>query len=301
MSEDFELTLFDRLEVIRTVINQYGEENFYIAFSGGKDSMILHNIIDIALPKNKIPRVYTNTGIEYSLMVKYVRTLAQNDPRIVIINSGVNIRKMLEEKGYPFKSKEHSLRVEHFNKGNNSNFIKKYMRLTDYTGPYVCPKSLMYQFEERGKYNYSNKCCYELKKKPAHKWAKENHKTIVITGLRQEEGGTRKNSKGCIVYNSTGGGIKSFKPLNPITDNFEQWFIQKYNIKLCDLYYPPYSFQRTGCKGCPYNLNLQHDLDKMATYLPAERQQCETLWKPIYDEYRRLNYRLTKNEQIKLF
>lgn len=34
---DNELLLFDRLEKIKQVINQYGEDNFYLSFSGGKD------------------------------------------------------------------------------------------------------------------------------------------------------------------------------------------------------------------------------------------------------------------------
>ena len=34
--EDYELTLFDRLNMIRDTINKYGEEKFYLSFSGGK-------------------------------------------------------------------------------------------------------------------------------------------------------------------------------------------------------------------------------------------------------------------------
>jgi predicted phosphoadenosine phosphosulfate sulfurtransferase len=55
--EDFELTLFDRLNAIRDTINKYGIDNFYLSFSGGKDSTILHHLIDMAIPNNKIPRV----------------------------------------------------------------------------------------------------------------------------------------------------------------------------------------------------------------------------------------------------
>lgn len=70
-----DLVLFDRLEVIRNTINKYGEENFYISFSGGKDSTVLHYIIDEALPNNKIPRVYINTGIEYNDILKFVKQM----------------------------------------------------------------------------------------------------------------------------------------------------------------------------------------------------------------------------------
>lgn len=50
--------------MIRKTIEKYGEENFYISFSGGKDSTVLHHLIDEAIPGNKIPRVFINTGIE---------------------------------------------------------------------------------------------------------------------------------------------------------------------------------------------------------------------------------------------
>lgn len=68
-----EFILFDRLAAIKDTINKYGEENFYISYSGGKDSNVVHCLIDMALPNNRIPRVYCNTGIEYNSMVKYVR------------------------------------------------------------------------------------------------------------------------------------------------------------------------------------------------------------------------------------
>ena len=112
MESDFELTLFDRIEVIKQANQKYDlENNAYISFSGGKDSTVLHYLIDLALPNNNIPRVFINTGIEYNLIVDFVRKLAEKDKRIIIINSGINIKKMLEEKGYPFKSKEHSHKI----------------------------------------------------------------------------------------------------------------------------------------------------------------------------------------------
>ena len=103
-----EFLLQDRLNVIRDTITKYKEENFMQSFSGGKDSMVVHTLLDMALPNNRIPRVYMNTGIEYNAMVEWVRELKKNDDRIVMIQPQKNIKKTLEEKGYPFKSKEFS-------------------------------------------------------------------------------------------------------------------------------------------------------------------------------------------------
>ena len=125
---EFDFVLEDRIAKIKSINEQYDlENNSYISFSGGKDSTILHYLIDLALPNNCIPRVFINTGIEYLDIVNFVKDLANNDDRFVIIKPTKNIKQTLEENGYPFKSKEHSQRVEQFQKGNISNYIKYYM------------------------------------------------------------------------------------------------------------------------------------------------------------------------------
>ena len=69
---DNEFLLMDRIQKIQQVIREYGEDNFYISFSGGKDSCVLSALIDEAIPENEIPRVYANTGIEYRMILEFV-------------------------------------------------------------------------------------------------------------------------------------------------------------------------------------------------------------------------------------
>ncbi len=292
---DNELLLYDRIAVIRDTITKYGEENFYISFSGGKDSTIVHHLIDMALPDNKIPRVYLNTGIEYIDVVKHVRKMAEADDRIVVYDSKVNIKQMLEQEGYPFKSKYHSRAWADYQKGNR-------LGVNYYEGKNVfhernCPPFLKYQFETTMPFKLSGKCCDRLKKDTAHRFEKETGKRIRITGLMREEGGQR-NTTVCILKQK--GKVQAFNPLAVVTKEWEEWLINKEKILLCKLYYEPFNFQRTGCKGCPFDLRLQEDLETMERYLPNERKQCEIIWKPVYEEYRRLGYRLKKDEQLKL-
>lgn len=235
---DNELLLYDRIEIIKTTNEKYDlEHNAYLSFSGGKDSTLLHHLLDMALPNNQIPRVYIDTGIEYQMIKEFVYKLAETDKRIVIIKPSKPIKQTLEQVGYPFKSKEHALRVYQFNRGTNAKFIDKYTYKTDYRGKYVCPKILMYQFEERGKYNYSNLCCYELKKKPIHKWEKENHRQIGITGMRAEEGGNRARL-GCIITDSRTKKIIRFHPLIKVDEEWENWFIERENSTLSSILLP---------------------------------------------------------------
>lgn len=121
-----EFILFDRLEVIKTTIDKYGEENFYLSFSGGKDSTVVHHLLDMAIPDNKISRVYSNTGIEYTDIVEFVKELQKTDDRIVIIKPTKNIKKTLDEVGYPFKSKEYS--AMYYSYRNHKGIVDKYIQ-----------------------------------------------------------------------------------------------------------------------------------------------------------------------------
>lgn len=298
---DNELLLFDRIEIIKTTNQNYDlEHSGYLSFSGGKDSTILHYLLDIALPNNQIPRVYIDTGIEYQMIRNFVLEMAKNDKRFIILQPKQNIRQTLEKYGYPFKSKQHSHNLMVYQHSGIGLSVKRYLGIIESNTKFRCPKMLEYQFTKDFKIKCSDNCCRKMKKEPIHKWEKENHRTIAITGMRNSEGGERASIKGCILTDKNGK-LKRFHPLIKVDDRWEDWFIQTKNIQLCKLYGEPYNFKRTGCKGCPFSLDLQEQLEIMELYLPNERRQCEIIWKPIYEEYRRLNYRLKNVEKIKLF
>ena len=288
---DNELTLFDRLNVIRDVIKKYGEDQFYISYSGGKDSTVLHYLIDEALPGNRIPRVYADTGIEYNAIKEFVKELQAHDDRITIIKPSVNIKQMLERDGYPFKSKEHSEILSVYQHSGITKTVDRY--LDESMGRYSCPSILRYQFSDVTLIKVSKKCCQRLKKDPFERWEKVHGRPINITGMLSSEGGRRANMQSCIITDKDGH-LKRFHPMLKVSEEWEEWYIQERGIKLCKLYYPPYSFKRTGCKGCPYALELQEQLEVMYTLMPEEYRQCELIWKPVYDEYRRIGYRLKK-------
>ena len=110
---DNELLLFDRIEVIKATNQKYDlEHNAYLSFSGGKDSTIVHYLLDMALPNNRIPRVFIDTGIEYTMIREFVMGLAKNDDRFVILKPSKPIRQTLDSVGYPFKSKQHSHNID---------------------------------------------------------------------------------------------------------------------------------------------------------------------------------------------
>ena len=205
---------------------------------------------------------------------------------------------MLEVVGYPFKSKEHSQKVSYYQNSGMGKTVLNYLGQGT-KKDFLCPENLKYNFTPEFKIKVSDKCCRKLKKEIADKWAVENKRPIKITGMRKEEGGLRTSHNTCTVFDE--GKLLKFHPLQPITDDFISWYIAERKIELCELYYPPFNFKRTGCKGCPFSLDLQEQLDLMSVLLPAEKKQCEIIWKPVYEEYRRIGYRLRKENQPSLF
>lgn len=289
-----EFLLQDRIQKIQQIIRKYGEENFYVSYSGGKDSTVLSALIDMALPDNTIPRVYANTGIEYRLIVDFVEREREKPHKweLIILTPTIPIKPMLEKEGYPFKSKEHAAAVASWQGGNKDGlWIVHYL---EKEGRYRLPDKLRYQFTEENKLKISEKCCYRLKEEPLHKYQREHHKPYGILGIMRGEGG-RRNRAECLAFENKK--LKNFQPLAPVTKSWEEWFIKEYNVDICDIYKPPYNFERTGCKGCPFNPTLQKDLDTLEVFFPNERKQCEYIWKPVYDEYRRIGYRLRKADE----
>lgn len=104
----------DRIQKIKQIYEQFDLETYaYISFSGGLDSTILHYLFDMAVPYNKIPRLFINTGLEFILTVKFVKKLQKQDLRIQIINNDLSITKILREHGYPIKSKDFSHKMHY--------------------------------------------------------------------------------------------------------------------------------------------------------------------------------------------
>lgn len=302
---EFKFMEEDTRQKIVAMFKKYGEDKFYLSFSGGRDSTILSAFIDICAPGNKIPRVFCDTGIELRMIRDFVLEKQKTDSRVEIITPKKNIREILETYGYPFKSKFHSAYVECYQnaqrKGTRCNALDFYLN-PNIKNKLSCPDKLLYQFEPDfvDRLHVSRQCCQHLKEKPLAQYQRKKG-LVPIVAIMVEEGGQRSvghNHERCFAMQ--GDKLKAFFPFRMVSNAFLDYLCEKYQIKLCDLYYPPYSRKRTGCKGCPFNPDLQKDLDVMQQFFPTERAQCEMIWKPVYDEYRRIGFRLRKDNDFQL-
>ena len=293
---EHDFTLADRIAKIKSINEQYNLlDNAYISFSGGKDSTVLHYLIDEALPGNSIPRVFINTGIEYKATLKFVKQMAANDNRFVIWTVGKDIKKTLNKVGWPFKSKEHAQKLYEWKRGCRSKSHMRYFRQLP-NGFSPCPQVLMYQLEDGFDLNISHFCCYEFKKKPIKEYMKQSKRKITLTGMMRTEGGQR-TSLTCIVTDKDGT-LKKFHPMAVCSTEWEDWYIKLRGIKLSELYYPPFNFTRTGCIGCPFAIDIEKELETLSLLEPSEYKRAQWLWKTVYDEYRRIGYRLSNQPTL---
>jgi 3'-phosphoadenosine 5'-phosphosulfate sulfotransferase (PAPS reductase)/FAD synthetase len=246
---------------------------------------------------------------------------------------------MQQKDGYPFKSKQHAHNMAIYR--NNKELCDKYLKeitnnkelLKDYDYIHnlpegvktfikywfgirerereICistkaiPNQLKYQITNEFNLKISDKCCYRLKKETFHEYEKESGRYIGITGMKSEEGGMRSVIK-CTVFDDKSKQLKRFHPLLVVSKEWEWEFIKRYNVPICKLYYPPYNFERTGCRCCPFAQNLQEELNALYKLLPNDYKIAKQLWKPVFDEYIRIGYRLKyypdeKGVQLSIF
>ena len=155
---DFEFMVQDRITKIRSINELYNlEKNAYVSFSGGKDSLVASLLLDKALPGNKIPRVFIDTGIEYQEIRKFVFSQIALDKRVRVLKSGVNIKQMLEKDGYPFKSKQHAHNVAIYQHSGMTRTNEMYLGRAEKNN-FLCPKVLEYQFTPEFTLKLSDKC-----------------------------------------------------------------------------------------------------------------------------------------------
>ena len=85
---------------LRDWINYYGEEGVYLGWSGGKDSTVLLHLVRSIYPD--VPAVFSNTGLEYPEIQRFVRTF----PNVTIVAPKMNFSEVISTYGYPLIGKE---------------------------------------------------------------------------------------------------------------------------------------------------------------------------------------------------
>lgn len=250
---------------LKTKFNKINPNDYYLSYSGGKDSHLLYWFIKEYAPEfNTIKVVGINTYMEHS----EIRERIYENADLVLMPT-LKPFELKEKYGTPCFSKQ------------QDEFIKRYQNgsRTKNTMNFILGINPIFKLNKKAKelllndklHKISPDCCKYLKKVPAHKFEKEN-KLKAILGVRGAEGMMRKAS-----YTSCFTKDKKFTPSWDLTDELEDAIYEKYNIPIPKVYE---SVKRTGCMGCPYskrNINNVSNIEKELSVLNENQRNfvCE--------------------------
>ncbi len=258
---------------------EHWQGDVYISFSGGLDSTVLLHLVRNIFG-NKIPAVFSNTGLEYPELVKFVSTF----DNVTMIRPDISFRQVIKEYGYPIVSKETAAKIR---KLRNSKLGERY-------------RNYLLNGDERGKlgklaekwkilldapFETSEKCCDVMKKNPFKEYHKQTGRYPYL-GITQDEGFQRKRQyekTGCNIYD--GSTIKS-QPLGFWTKQDVLRYVVENNLTICSVYgevvnengvYRTTGVQRTGCMFCAFGCHMEkcpNRFQRMQITHPKLHQYC---------------------------
>lgn len=253
---------------------QINPAEYYLSYSGGKDSHLLYWFIKEYLKDSNILIVGINTYMENPQILKRIR---ENCDKVLF--PSLKPFEIKEKYGIPCFSKEQDFYIYYYQnairKGKNpSKTIQQKIDGTYDKGFSGISKTAREYVKSGNAHNITHLCCYYLKKKPAHDFEKETGLKPIL-GIRSEESALRKRQyTTCFSKNG------KFTPIHNLTDDIMEQIIQKYNIEVPEIYQ---YVKRTGCEGCPYG-SYYHETEKELQLMsPAKKKFVCELFKESYE------------------
>lgn len=255
----------------------------FAAFSGGKDSRVLIDIIWEMYPD--VPAVHVSTGLEYPEIEDFVDVLAERYPgRVFKIRPKLTFLQVITKYGFPVVSKKVSrmLRIlrEHRDDPKWANSYRLYATGIRSDGEFSKNSKIPEKWRKliEAPFKISELCCDHLKKEPLLRYERETGRK-PITGMMIEEGGLRSaHVTQC----------NNFKKNHAISSpmlfwtNGDVWeYIRSRGLDYCPIYDPHPSGApgecRTGCMFCMFGVHLEQEpnrFQRMARTHPQLHSYC---------------------------
>lgn len=252
------------LEDLRSKFNKINPEEYYLSYSGGRDSHLLYWFIKVYAPEfSSIKVVSINTYMEH----KEIKERIYKNSDIVLLPT-MKPFEIKEKYGIPCFSKWQDDMIHRYQNGSRRPYlIERVTGVHKDTGEKIIGR---FKLNQKAKelllsnklHKVSPKCCTKLKKEPAKKFEKETGLKAIL-GVRGNESGLRKTKyKSCFTKD------KKFTPLWDLTDEMEEAIYQQYNIEVPKVYK---YIKRTGCMGCPYG-SWKGDTEKELELIDAHQR-----------------------------
>ena len=219
-----ELKIAKTKDNIREFVREFGVDDVYVSFSGGKDSTVLLDIARKMYPE--IEAVFVNTGLEYPEIQKFVKTF----DNVRIVYPKHTFREIISEWGYPIIGKETAHKIDYAQKG-----AKWALDMVNGERKQASGELSRFNIEKykpllNVDFKVSDACCRVMKKSPAH-----SIKKMPIIATMAEESNLRLQqwlAKGC---NSFDGNISS-KPMSFWSQQDVLRYIKINNLPIASVY-----------------------------------------------------------------
>lgn len=256
-----EMSTADR---IRELVQQYGT-NFYVSFSGGKDSEVAVDYTARLLKQWGISRMYVlniNTGLEYLSVHKFCKPFCEYismkyDIEIIldIAYPEMIYADVIKTYGYPLISKEVSQCIYEARKGLKNDDGTYQYRIDKLNGThldkngnlsqYNCPQ---YKFLLDSQIPISHICCIKMKKEPAYLYEEETGRVPLIATTCEESRNrtTAWLEHGCNAFNSD---RPKSAPFSTWTNNDMLTYIHRESLPMAEAYGKIAIVNKTGIEG----------------------------------------------------
>lgn len=254
------------LEDLKSKFKKINPIEYYLSYSGGKDSHLLYWFIKNYAKIDSIKIIGINTYMEHPQIRERIY---KNCDKVLLPK--LKPFEIKEKYGIPCFSKEQDFYIYYFQNAIRkdrvpSETIKAKINGTYKTGFSISKKAREYVLSGKA-HKITHLCCHYLKKEPARRFEKETGLKPIL-GVRGTESSLRKKQ-----YQSCFTKDKKFTPLWDLTDELLDAIYKKYDIEIPKVY--DYVC-RTGCMGCPYG-SYKHDTEKELSLLSKAQKEfvCE--------------------------
>lgn len=237
------------------------EGKVYVAYSGGKDSTVLLDLVRSIYPD--IIAVFSNTTNELPEILDHVRST----DNVTWVNPKMNFNQTIEKYGFPLLSKMTARKIGDIKHKGDTNTTRLYLTGINSKGKYspTMKLSTKWKFLTEESFDVTGKCCDILKKEPMGRFSKESG-LFPIIGTQVGESDGRKIGwikQGC---NHFDGVNSTCKPLSIWTEKDIWDYIRINELKYSTAYNNvvdengniiAYGEARTGCAYCAFGAHLE--------------------------------------------
>lgn len=247
LRQSYPLEIKEAMSLLRIEqwIRKQGVNRVYIAFSGGKDSTVLLDLVRRVCPS--VPAVFVDTGLEYPEIRQFVKTI----DNVIWLRPKMSFREVLLRYGYPLTSKQTAAGIRKLTTQNLSERHRNKLLHGDERGTRgKIPERFKHLLD--ADFRVSEKCCDVLKERPRLNFERSCRKKGITGEMAIESLGREKEylKTGCNAFNQ---GSPKSKPLSFWTDSDIWAYIKKYNIRYSAAY--DMGYKRTGCMFCMFNVH----------------------------------------------